>query len=138
MRVVSLNILQLTFLFCRNSLKIVYILNIIRLWEDKGERIMIKRLNKYLASLLVALSIISIGNIANAAHINTVLYRWQSIGQTTTDGFVFNYETNHQYKDITFLNGYTYKQSSENITSFRDIVGGIFSRVQYTRTFSTY
>lgn len=98
---------------------------------------MIKKLNKYLASLLVALSIISIGNIANAAQIDTVLYRWQQIGQTTDAG-VLNYKTNMQYKDITFVNGYTYKESSTDITSVWDRLGGIFSRVQYTRTFSTY
>lgn len=97
-----------------------------------------KKLNKYLASLLVALSIMLIGSISKAIYIDTVLYRWQKIGQTTPEGLVLNYETNHQYKDITFVNGYTYTQSSEDITSFWDMVGGIYSRVQYTRTFRTY
>lgn len=97
-----------------------------------------KKLNKYLASLLVALSIISIGHITKAAQIDTVLYRWQDIRQTSAEGLDLHYETNHQYKDITFRNGYTYTQSSENITSIWDRIGGIYSRIQYTRNFSTY
>lgn len=96
-----------------------------------------KKFSKYLATLLVAFSIISIGNIANARHIDTVLYRWDNVWQTRGYETIANYNENHKYKDITFTNGYTYTQSTKNISSLTDIILQI-TRTQYTRTYSTY
>lgn len=97
-----------------------------------------KKLSKYLAGLLVAVSIMSIGTVAKAAYVEDVLYRWQEIGQDAGDAGIIHYTTNQQYKRITFVNGYDYTQSSENVTSFMDRIGGIFSRIQYTRNYRTY
>ena len=97
-----------------------------------------KKLSKYLAGLLVAVSIMSIGTVAKAAYVEDVLYRWQEIGQYAGEAGVVHYTVNQQYKRITFVNGYDYTQSSQNITSAGDILGGIFSRIQYTRNYRTY
>jgi len=97
-----------------------------------------KKFNKYLASLLVALSIVSISDIANAAFIDTVLYKWQTLTVTTSNGTAsYTYDENHQYKDITFRNGYNYTQSSSDITSWGDMIA-LTKRIQYTRNFTTY
>ena len=99
--------------------------------------IIIKKLNKYVASFLVALSIISISNVTTkAAFIDTVLYRWDNVSFVNLG--VNAYDTNHAYKDITFRNGYNYTQSSQDVTSLSDRIGGIAIRLRYTRTFSTY
>lgn len=97
-----------------------------------------KKLKIYLASLLVAFSIISIGTVSNAAQIDTVMWKWHDIFQVTSTGHSLNYQTNKQFKRITFVNGYSYTTKSRNITTIWDNMMGVVRKTEKIRTFRTY
>lgn len=96
-----------------------------------------KKLSKYLASFLVALSIISIGQTTKAAQIDTVLCSWERVSQRTNVGIV-TYNENHQYKNITFTNGYSYKETTKDIKTFWEGLFGTVYRILHTRHYTTY
>lgn len=88
--------------------------------------------NTFLASLLT-FSILT-PNFASALQIDTVLYQWDQVANSKL-GTVMT--ERHQYKDITFVNGYTYTESYTNTTKTVDILLGNV-RHTYTRTYRTY
>lgn len=97
-----------------------------------------KAITKYIAIALVVISIISVGNIASAINIDTVAVSWHEIYQTAKYGPPLHYNTNYTYKDIRFFNGYTYTESTKNITSIWDQIGGIYGRIRHDRIYRTY
>ncbi|WP_163195177.1 hypothetical protein [Clostridium thermarum] len=103
---------------------------------------MIKSLRKnhkgilILAAMLLTLFSFSIKSYA--INVDTVLVSWDRIYQTDSTGlFPVEYEINHNYKKLTFVNGYYYTESSENITTALDIILGRYV-THYTRTYYTY
>lgn len=96
-----------------------------------------KKLNIIIATILVVNSILSINNIANAAYIDTVMYRWDEVTSYVNGWYKNVTTTNKLYKDITFRNGYTYTTSNKDISSWFDMISNS-TRIRYTRTFRTY
>lgn len=96
-----------------------------------------KNLSKYLAGLLVAASIMSVGTVAKAAYAETVLYQWDEV---VRQGNMYpqEYTTNHVYKTIRFMNGYTYTESVNSILTMDDILNGFLSIRRHFRNYSTY
>ena len=46
--------------------------------------------------------------------------------------------TNEKYKTIRYLHGYKTSDHKNNITSWTDRLGGIYSRIQHTLSITTY
>ncbi|MGL5068004.1 MAG: hypothetical protein ACRC6T_09365 [Sarcina sp.] len=99
---------------------------------------MMKKIKIYLASLLVSFSILSIGTVSNAAQVDTVMWKWHDIFQVTSTGHSLSYQDNQQYKQLTFVNGYSYTTRKRNITTIADNAMGVVSRYENIRTFRTY
>lgn len=93
-----------------------------------------KKLKKNI--IIAALLIFSVlpSNLVSAAYVNNVIVSWDritnlSIGLDGTEREVF--------KNITFLNGYTYTESKKDTTTAAHFLLGS-TRYSYTRTYKTY
>ncbi len=76
--------------------------------------------------------------LAQARQAEDLLKSWDHIMQQDTNSWVFEYDTNQQYTRVVYTNGYKYSETSKKTTSLGDIVGGIISRMHYTRVYTTY
>ncbi|WP_071460617.1 hypothetical protein [Bacillus massilinigeriensis] len=89
--------------------------------------------SKLILAVAITLSIFSFNvKDTEAAQVDEVLVRWYktySSQPTFTHG--------HVYKTLSYINGYTYKQSSKDITTWTQKLMGM-QVIQYDRTYSTY
>ena len=71
------------------------------------------------------------GIMADTASVLTYYEKW-----SRTDGSGGGTE-NHVYRTIYFQNGFSYKETWEDISTFGDIFAGVI-RTAFTRTYTTY
>ncbi|AWZ50074.1 hypothetical protein C3495_14625 (plasmid) [Clostridiaceae bacterium 14S0207] len=99
-----------------------------------------KNILKYIASVLVTVTIFSSGAIVvNAGtHTQRVVSRYLRVKQKVGVGAPINYETGHEYINIYFRNGYRYSQIEKNITTNKDKLLGFLSIIECQRNYTTY
>lgn len=93
-----------------------------------------KKILTMVAAFSVLLSLATVKPFA--ANIDTLKTQWDNIYNTALNNKYLRTE-NICYKNITFKNGYTYKDTKKDITSFSEWIMDK-SRIRYYRTYSTY
>ncbi|MSR91863.1 hypothetical protein [Inconstantimicrobium porci] len=96
-----------------------------------------KQITKIVAVIMIAFCILSVPKAVHAARVDNICYQWDEISQTSNYG-VLHYNTNEKYKTIRYLHGYKTSNHKNNITSWTDRLGGIYSRIQHTLSITTY
>jgi hypothetical protein len=96
-----------------------------------------RNLKNIAISLAIFLSIFSFALSVKASNSADVLSQWDHVWQTAGLGTI-DYDTNLNYITIYYMNGFTYTQTEKDATTIGDMIAGIYSRIRYTRTYSTY
>lgn len=93
-----------------------------------------KNLKISLAAVALCAGLLSLTPKTEAAYIDNVLVNWTSSYHMPTQ---VTKKHSYAYKNLSYVNGYTYKQTEKDVTTTaRRVLGYVDAR--YTRTYSTY
>jgi hypothetical protein len=95
---------------------------------------------KIVLSLAIMLSVFSFSLTAKASYSANVLTYWQHVTQITgtyPNTQISEYDTNQTYETIVYPNGYTYTETTKDITTIGDKLLGT-QIVEHYRDYSVY
>lgn len=92
---------------------------------------------KIALSLAIMLSVFSFSLTVKASYTADVLTYWEHVTQSTGTSYVQQYDRNQTYETIVYPNGYTYRETTSDITTVTQILLGIHVVAHY-RDYSVY